>query len=75
VPGQIGLAGFNNVELLAGLPRMLATQDACRHEIGVAAAKIIINASSAEPDPEMSKTVIMKPTLTLGDTLRRKKHG
>jgi len=75
VPGQIGLAGFNNVELLSGLPRMLATTDACRHEIGMAAAKIIINASSADPDPDMPKTVVMKPTLTLGDTLRRKKHG
>ena len=34
VPGQIGLAGFNGVELLQGLPKMLATMDACRAEIG-----------------------------------------
>ena len=33
VPGQIGLAGFNGVELLQGLPRQLATTDSCRREI------------------------------------------
>ena len=75
VPGQIGLAGFNGVELLDGLPRQLATTDACRREIGEAAAKIIINASSDTPDPDMPKIVTMKPTLSLGDTLRRRPRG
>lgn len=75
VPGQIGLAGFNGVELLAGLPRQLATMDACRREIGEQAAKIILNASSPEPNADVSKTVIMKPTLSLGDTLRRRRRG
>lgn len=75
VPGQIGLAGFNGVELLAGLPRQLATTDACRREIGVEAAKIILNASSSDPDPDMPKSITMKPTLSLGDTLRRRKRG
>lgn len=28
IPGEIGLAGFNGVELLDGLPRRLATMDA-----------------------------------------------
>ena len=41
VPGQIGLAAFNGVELLDGLPRQLATMDACRRDIGVKAAEII----------------------------------
>ena len=41
VPGRIGLAGFNGVELLDGLPRKLATMDACRLEIGRRAAEII----------------------------------
>ncbi len=36
IPGRIGLAGFNGVELLDGLPRQLATMDACRLEIGAA---------------------------------------
>jgi len=75
VPGQIGLAGFNGIELLAGLPRQLATTDACRREIGSDAAKIILNASAPEPDLDMPRTVTMKPTLSLGDTLRRRTHG
>jgi len=75
VPGKIGLAGFNGVELLEGLPRQLATTDACRREIGVAAAKIIHNASLPEPDPDLPQAVTMKPTLSLGDTLRRKQRG
>ena len=41
VPGKVGLAGFNGVELLDGLPRRLATMDACRLEIGRRAAQII----------------------------------
>ena len=40
VPGKIGLAGFNGAELLDGLPRQLATMDACRMEIGRAAAQV-----------------------------------
>ena len=75
VPGKIGLAGFNGVELLAGLPRQLATTDACRREIGHEAAKIILNASRPEPDANMPNSITMKPTLSLGDTLRRRKRG
>ncbi|MDB4187789.1 LacI family DNA-binding transcriptional regulator [bacterium] len=75
VPGQIGLAGFNGIELLAGLPMQLATTDACRREIGIEAAKMILNASGTETDPDMPKTITMKPKLTLGDTLRRRKRG
>ena len=41
IPNQIGLAGFNGVELLKGLPRQLATMDACRSEIGRKAAEMI----------------------------------
>jgi len=41
IPGRIGLAGFNGVELLDGLPRKLATMDACRREIGRKAAEIV----------------------------------
>lgn len=71
VPGQIGLAGFNGVELLEGLPRMLATTDACRYEIGVKAAEII----HAQAQPEADQTpqhVTLSPKIALGDTLRRK---
>ena len=71
IPGQIGLAGFNGVELLQGLPRQLATMDACRAEIGQAAAKIVLNYTTDAPDPDVPTQVTMTPKLSFGDTLRR----
>lgn len=71
VPGQVGLAGFNGVELLQGLPRKLATMDACRLEIGRTAAKIIA-ARLAEPDGVHSDNVTLTPTIAYGDTLKRR---
>ena len=69
IPSQIGLAGFNAVELLDGLPRKLATMDACRAEIGQAAARIIADrVAGTKSEPE---TVTLSPRLTLGDTLQR----
>jgi LacI family transcriptional regulator, gluconate utilization system Gnt-I transcriptional repressor len=64
VPGRLGLAGFNGVELLDGLPRKLATMDACRAEVGVKAAGIIAAGGSAD-------VVELLPTLQPGDTIRR----
>ncbi|SDG81209.1 transcriptional regulator, LacI family [Sulfitobacter delicatus] len=75
IPGQIGLAGFNNVELLQGLPRQLATMDACRNEIGQAAARIILNQTIPDPDPDVPTQITLTPTLSLGDTLRRRRQG
>ncbi len=73
IPGQIGLAGFNGVELLDGLPRQLATMDACRAEIGRRAARIIaarVERPEAEPaDPD--RVSVLLPRLSPGDTLRR----
>jgi LacI family transcriptional regulator, gluconate utilization system Gnt-I transcriptional repressor len=63
VPGRVGLAGFNGVELLEGLPRRLATMDACRLEIGVKAAGIIARADAGQ-------VVELLPILQLGDTIR-----
>ncbi len=74
IPGKIGLAGFNGVELLQGLPRQLATMDACRIEIGQAAAKIILNQTIDEPDPDLPQQVTLTPTLSFGDTLRRRRR-
>ncbi len=71
IPGQIGLAGFNGVELLAGLPRQLATMDACRSEIGRHAAEIIAKRLE-EPDAEIENHVTLTPTITYGDTLKRR---
>ncbi|WP_147111627.1 LacI family DNA-binding transcriptional regulator [Tateyamaria sp. syn59] len=70
VPGQIGLAGFNGVELLQGLPRQLATTDACRLEIGRAAAEIIRD-RNAEGADQAPKHITLTPTISYGDTLRR----
>ncbi len=69
VPGKVGLAGFNGVELLDGLPRKLATMDACRLEIGRRAAQII---AAKHPDGIIGGEVIeLFPTLQPGDTIRR----
>ncbi|WP_296765945.1 LacI family DNA-binding transcriptional regulator [Sediminimonas sp.] len=69
IPGQIGLAGFNGVELLQGLPRKLATMDACRAEIGRRAAEIVAAYSRGEEPAE--RAVELTPTISYGDTLRR----
>jgi LacI family gluconate utilization system Gnt-I transcriptional repressor len=65
VPGRIGLAGFNGVELLDGLPRKLATMDACRLEIGKRAAEII--SGKATPGEKIE----LFPKLEPGDTIRK----
>jgi LacI family gluconate utilization system Gnt-I transcriptional repressor len=64
VPNKIGLAGFNGVELLEGLPCKLATMDACRLEIGRRAAKIISGT------PVTTKVSEFTPKLQFGDTIR-----
>lgn len=69
IPRQIGLAGFNGVELLQGLPRKLATMDACRFEIGQKAAEIILARSRGEDAPGTNK-VELTPMIASGDTLR-----
>lgn len=69
VPNQIGLAGFNGVDLLDGLPRRLATMDACRREIGQRAAEII---SGRSHSGQIGGEVIeLEPVLQLGDTIRK----
>ncbi len=68
VPGRIGLAGFNGVELLQGLPRRLATMDACRAEIGREAARII--AARADGSGEGGERIELTPEIVPGDTLR-----
>lgn len=70
VPGRIGLAGFNGVELLDGMPLQLATMDACRIDIGEAAARIIADRHSGAVT-EGGQIIELTPTLTPGDTLKR----
>jgi LacI family gluconate utilization system Gnt-I transcriptional repressor len=71
VPGQMGLAGFNKVELIDGLPQKLATMDSCRFEIGQMAAKIIAARNDPSLEP-MSNVIELSPKIAYGDTLRRK---
>lgn len=69
VPNRLGLAGFNGVDLLQGLPRRLATMDACRLEIGRTAAQII---AGVHPGGVIGgERVELSPTLQYGDTIRR----
>lgn len=71
IPGQIGLAGFNGVELLQGLPRQLATMDSCRVEIGRKAAEIVATLLE-NPKAQIEKIVTLSPKISYGDTLRRR---
>ncbi|MFN0116078.1 MAG: LacI family DNA-binding transcriptional regulator [Paracoccaceae bacterium] len=68
VPGKVGLAGFNGVDLLDGLPRRLATMDAGRREIGERAAAIIL-ARREDPGAGPAR-VELTPELRRGDTIR-----
>ena len=70
IPGQIGIAGFNGVELLDGLPKQLATMDACRFEIGEKAARIVAALNHGQ-DVADGPIVSLSPKLSVGDTLRR----
>jgi LacI family gluconate utilization system Gnt-I transcriptional repressor len=70
VPDEIGLAAFNNVDLLDGLPKRLATMDAGRVEIGRAAAEIIAKRALGEI-AEGGQRIELTPKLQPGDTLRR----
>ncbi|OED46354.1 LacI family DNA-binding transcriptional regulator [Leisingera sp. S232] len=68
VPGDIALAGFNNLQILKGLPQLLATTDACRHEIGARAAQIILK--SREPGGVEGLVFDrLTPAISLGETL------
>ena len=70
IPNQIGLAGFNGVELLKGLPRQLATMDACRSKIGRKAAEMIVQQVN-DPKTSFEKVHELVPKIDFGDTLKR----
>ena len=71
IPGQVGLAGFNKVELIEGLTPRLATMDSCRFEIGQKAATIIA-ARNEMAEPLDSEKIELTPKVAFGDTLKRK---
>ena len=67
IPGRLGLAGFNGVELLDGLPMRLTTTDARRIDIGRRAARIV---AGKEPRPE-NGIIALAPTILPGETIRK----
>lgn len=69
VPGDIGLAGFNGLELLDGMPKQLATMDSCRVEIGQKAAELIADALS-KPSMSPDRRVELAPVFAPGQTVR-----
>ncbi len=70
VPKKMGLAGFNGVELIEGLPIQLATLDSCRAEIGKAAAQIIADALVGRDESTRSRRIELEPVFNPGDTVR-----
>ena len=71
IPNQVGLAGFNQVELIDGLPLRLATMDSCRFKIGQTAAQIIA-VRNGLLDLALENIVEFSPKIEFGDTLFRK---
>ncbi|WP_295043332.1 LacI family DNA-binding transcriptional regulator [uncultured Paracoccus sp.] len=66
IPNRIGLAGFNGVDLLDGLPVRLATTDARRVDIGRRAARLVAGKDTIPDD----RIVALTPTFLPGDTIR-----
>ncbi|MDB6176642.1 LacI family DNA-binding transcriptional regulator [Paracoccus sp. Z330] len=66
IPGRIGLAGFNGVDLLDGLPVRLTTTDARRVDIGRRAARLVAGKDSTPDD----RIIALTPTFMPGDTIR-----
>ncbi|TCO69883.1 LacI family DNA-binding transcriptional regulator [Rhodovulum euryhalinum] len=69
VPGRLGLAGFNGIELLDGLPLRPATMDIQRREIGRRAARIIADCVERGLFGT-GERVALTPRIDPGDTLR-----
>lgn len=68
VPDDIALAGFNNLDLLHGLPLRLATTDAHRFEIGEKAAEIILEDKTSKT-PLPARLIRLQPTIRHGQSI------
>ncbi|HBN32517.1 MAG TPA: LacI family transcriptional regulator [Rhodobacteraceae bacterium] len=68
IPGDLALAGFNNLELLNGLPIRLATTNSFRSEIGRKAAELILTAAGGGSMPP-DKITQFQPIVEIGDSL------
>ncbi|MEO3416067.1 LacI family DNA-binding transcriptional regulator [Roseovarius sp. CAU 1744] len=68
VPKNVALAGFNNLQILRGLPIELATTDAHRFEIGEAAAEIVLT-QQKQRDKIKPVQQTLEPTVYMGQSL------
>ncbi|MFW8635850.1 LacI family DNA-binding transcriptional regulator [Cribrihabitans pelagius] len=68
VPQDIALAGFNNLQILQGMPLALATTDSCRRRIGARAAEIILQSRKAGGAADLVFECL-SPEISLGETL------
>ena len=64
VPGQVGIAGFNSFDILAGLPMRIATMDSRRQDTGRKAAELIASGELT------NEKVRLQPVFLPGDTVR-----
>lgn len=69
IPQDIALAGFNNLQILEGLPLQLATTDACRREIGERAARIILDVPENQGAEGVWVREQMSPRIEAGESL------
>ncbi len=68
VPEQLGIAGFNGLDLREGLPKLTATTYAYRKETGEKAAQMIVAAQALHQKRSHEK-VSFTPRIEIGDTL------
>lgn len=68
VPEQLGIAGFNGLDLREGLPKLTATTYAYRKETGEKAAQMIVAAQTSIKNRSHEK-VTFEPKIEVGDTL------
>ncbi len=69
VPQDLALAGFNNLDLLAGLPLRLATTDSHRFAIGQKAAAMIRDGAVHGTGDKAPKVIALTPTVSAGESL------
>ncbi|MCB1336524.1 MAG: LacI family DNA-binding transcriptional regulator [Maritimibacter sp.] len=75
VPNKVGLAGFNDISMLKGFSKRLATMDSGRGEIGTKAAEIIaarVEAGDEGMTEGKGVRIELTPTIDFGDTLRKR---
>lgn len=71
IPEQIGLAGFNGLEIALQAPIPIATIDACRREIGEQASALVLEALEPGGEVESGRVIELTPQIIPGETMRK----